>query len=155
MNAKKIFLILLVLAIAGIILLNLWLLAGYRIIRQEITYLPDISVYNSGIIQNHEKTVTYTIKSQYYTLEVNSSGKVTVKTPDNEVIMSDLTFFSDYEDHQPSLGFFDIEVRKENDSTISIRGKEHQRLLSILCLKPAETCQSLKSVFPQNTILMS
>ena len=64
MNAKKIFLILLVLAIAGIILLNLWLLAGYRIIRQEITYLPDISVYNSGIIQNHEKTVTYTIKSQ-------------------------------------------------------------------------------------------
>ena len=135
MNAKKIFLILLVLAIAGIILLNLWLLAGYRIIRQEITYLPDISVYNSGIIQNHEKTVTYTIKSQYYTLEVNSSGKVTVKTPDNEVIMSDLTFFSDYEDHQPSLGFFDIEVRKENDSTISIRGEGTSETIVNIMLK--------------------
>lgn len=135
MHAKKLFLILVVLAITGILLLNLWLLAGYRITRQEITYLPDISVYNSGIIQNHEKTVTYTIKSQYYTLEVNSSGKVTVKTPDNEVIISDLTFFSDYEGLQASSGLRDIEVRKENDSTITIQGEGASETIVNIVLK--------------------
>ncbi len=142
------FLILMVLAITGILLLNLWLMAGYRITRQAISYLPDISVYNSDIIQNQEKTVTYTIKSLYYALEVNSSGKVTVKTPDNEVIMSDLTFFSDYEDHQPSLGFRDTEVRKENDSTISIRGEGASETIVNIMLKA-------RSNFPEFEISIS
>ena len=94
---------------------------GYFVASKPVSYLPgmhesDLKPYPSGSNQIE-------IKRPWYELSVDEYGRATIKTPEGEVIMSNLTYYSAYEGVSDDWGLDNISVKLTNDSIISITGE--------------------------------
>jgi hypothetical protein len=102
------------------VVLILFIVLGYFVASKQVSYLPNVYLFDSVI--NTSRINKFELKNQWYILIVDEYGKVVVKTIDGEIIMSGLTYYSDYEGARNNWGLENISVRQDNDSTISITG---------------------------------
>ena len=122
MNIKKIFLILIIFALASSFCIFLWLMAGYLHARVPVTQLPEIELQDTALSEIPVKSDLYRINSIWYTLKAYPSGRIAVMTPDNSLILSGLAYFSSHDGYDDNWGLHNTSVTLENDSTISIWG---------------------------------
>lgn len=112
------------LSISGAILLLILALlySGYRHARVANSFIPVINLQD----QNQEiKSISsdlIEIRNPWYLLQINDSGNVTVKTPSNEALLTDLGYFAKYEGYDDFVGLRNISVKKNSDSTIFLSG---------------------------------
>jgi hypothetical protein len=98
-----------------------FLVSGYYTASKPISYLPEIDTFDLESCPSGINIIE--LKNPWFVLITDEYGKVAVKTPQGEIIMSSLTFFSSYEGMGDNWGLKDISVKIRNDSTISISGK--------------------------------
>jgi hypothetical protein len=122
MGKKKLLWSFTVLFFTGVIILFLWLIPGYIKARQPVTHLPEIPGKDTIWYTKSSKEAAIIIKSPYYTLEANTSGRLAVKSPVDELIISDLIYFSSYVGQNDNWGLHNVSVNQENDSTLSVYG---------------------------------
>jgi hypothetical protein len=99
-----------------------FLVSGYYTASKPISYLPEIDTFDLESCPSGINIIE--LKTPWFVLITDEYGKVAVKTPQGEIIMSSLTFFSSYEGMGDNWGLKDISVKLSNDSTISISGKD-------------------------------
>ena len=122
MNLRKISILLAVLLLTLVIGILLWLMAGYYNAREPMTSLPLFDIQDTIWSTDKVDDDLLTVKNAWYTLETFPSGRITVKTPGNEVILSNLVYFSSYVGYKDNWGINNTSVTRENDTTISVYG---------------------------------
>jgi hypothetical protein len=114
--------VLLIAAFAIIIVIS-----GYFTAGKHGTYLPEI--HPGDLQSNPSEPNQIELKSPWYILLADEDGRVTVKTHEGKIIMSSLTYYSEYEGTNDKWGLDNISVKLDNDSTISILGEGQSGVL--------------------------
>jgi len=140
--------------LSGLILLVIaFIIAGYLIVKNPVSYLPDFqSDFISGAKVYADK---FSLKNSWYTLNAYGNGDVSVFTPDGDLLMSGLKYYSHYDDGKESIGLQNIKVRLINDSTFSINGNTSANVLVKMFLIVHKYSQGLdvvvNTVYPSDT----
>jgi hypothetical protein len=120
-SRKSGFRILFWLVLFAVVFVIFIIVSGYFAASKPLTYLPDI---HSSYLESYPSGVNQIeLKNPWYFLNVDEYGRINVKTPEHDIIMSSLTYFSDYEGAGENWGIKNISVNLMNDSTVSISGK--------------------------------
>jgi hypothetical protein len=100
------------------------LLIGYHAASKPVSYLP---IYPSGDSRPYQKgRDNLELKSSSYILFVNSNGCVIVKTTAGDTIMSDLTYYADYEGAKETWGLKNSDSKLTSDTTVLLTGEVSQ-----------------------------
>ena len=102
-------------------MLILLFITGYWGSIKAGSYLPGTKNDHLRAKAGIEKTLQ--LENPWYLLEVDENGGITVRSPAHEIIMSDLTYYSEYEGINERWGLDSVTVSLRNDSTVSIIGK--------------------------------
>jgi len=94
--------------------------SGYYSASKPVSYLPSVDTGNLSSIPSGTNKIE--LKTSWFTFTADESGNLAVKTPEGEIIMSALDYFSSYEGINDTWGLKNISVQLSNDSTIYIRG---------------------------------
>lgn len=98
----------------------IFLLLGYHAASRSFSYLPYTnSIDNDTSLSTLNQII---VKNQWFYLVVDNSGRIAVKTPESENIMSGLHYYSSYEGQGETWGLTNVHVKLNNDSTIHISG---------------------------------
>ena len=146
MSLRKISILLAALLLTSVIGTLLWLLAGYHKARQPMTSLPLLEIQDTIWSTDQVDDDLLTVKNAWYTLETFPSGRITVKTPGNEVILSNLVYFSSYVGYKDTWGINNTSVTRENDTTISIYGTALPGTIIQVKIKTYWTCNSFPDI---------
>lgn len=122
MDTKKLLWSLTILVSTAIIILFLWLITGYIKARKPVTHLPETTGQVTDWENRSAEEAAIIIKSTYYTLEAYTCGRISVKSPEDESIISDMKYFSSYEGYNDNWGLQNVSVNQENDTSLSISG---------------------------------
>ena len=101
-------------------LLIFFFLSGYIKVKYPKSFIPEVKAKDLMPASSDKKEIL--LKNKWYTLEVDGSGVVTVKSTSGETIMASLIYYSNYEGSGESFGLDDVKVELNSDSTISIQG---------------------------------
>ena len=103
-----------------IITVLIFLLVGFHAASKQISYLPkDIPSLIDSLPSEKGRIE---IKNQWFNLIVDGQGRIAITTTDGKVIISSLTYYTQYDNQENSWGFKKVAVRLANDSTIEIKG---------------------------------
>ena len=128
---------------------------GYFAASKPVSYLPgihesDLEPYASGVNQIE-------LKRSWYELFVDEYGRVTIKTIEGEVIMSNLTYYSAYEGVNDDWGLDNISLKLTSDSIISIMGEGPLDVLVRILLTIHNDIPkidvNIKTLYSKNTIV--
>lgn len=155
-NQRKIFLRLISgIFILMVIFLVTILLSGYFKASKTVTYLPDINPDNLKHVQKGSNSLE--LKNNWYSLSVEETGGVTVKTADGNTILSSLTYFASHEGQADKLGLDNVSVKLSSDSTITISGNGSSGLeinyILIVPKKQPKLEVSIKSHYTKGTVV--
>ncbi len=106
---------------------------GYFDAKYPTSYLPQINSGNLKRFTPGEGKINFT--NDWYILEVDASGAISVKSTGGETIMSGLTYYSDYKESGESYGLKNVTVGLNNDSIIVIQGSGANGVLTNILLK--------------------
>ena len=106
---------------------------GYFDAKYPASYLPQINSGNLTRFTPGEGKINFT--NDWYILEVDASGAISVRSTGGETIMSGLTYYSDYKESGESYGLKNITVGLNNDSIIVIQGSGANGVLTNMLLK--------------------
>jgi hypothetical protein len=98
-----------------------FLVSGYYSARAPISFLPPkLNPIEDSLTKKGNEIV---IDGTNYHLMVDSSGNVSITTPDKKVILSSLTYFIQLAENDQNEGLQNVKVQQLNDSLIEIKGK--------------------------------
>jgi hypothetical protein len=119
---RKLFIRILVLIIVfTIVSITTFITIGYFAASKPVSYLPE---FHGGDLKPFTSDGNQIdLKSQWYDLLADKSGRVTIKTLGGEVILSNLTYYSAYDGVKDDWGLDNVSVKLSSDSTISIIGE--------------------------------
>jgi len=133
-----------------------FLILGYFAASKPVSYLPEIHV--SDLVHYPSGANQIKLLRAWYELFVDEDGRVTVKTIEGEVIMSNLMYYSAYLDGKDDWGLDNISVKLTSDSTISIIGEGSLDVLVKILLTAHNDIPkidvNIKTLYSQNTIIM-
>lgn len=117
-SKKRIFLSFIAL---GVVCMIVFLVSGYYSARAPISFLPPkLNPIEDSLTKKGNEIV---IDGTNYHLMVDSSGNVSITTPDKKVILSSLTYFIQLAENDQNEGLQNVKVQQLNDSLIEIKGK--------------------------------
>lgn len=151
---RKLFIrIVLLVLLFTIVSLATFITIGYFAAARPVSYLPEIHVGDLKPFISDGNQIG--LKRPWYELYADKYGRVTIKTPGGEVIMSNLTYYSAYEGVDDDWGLDDISVKLTSDSTISIGGKGpldvHVRILLTVHNDIPKIDVNIKTQYSKNT----
>jgi hypothetical protein len=103
-----------------VLILTIFISAGIRSAQKTISYLPDNASIIIDPISGDSQPVE--IKNRWCKLLVDHKGKISVKTPDEKMIISALTYYAEFEGQKNSWGLQNVAVTLINDSSVEIKG---------------------------------
>jgi len=117
-SKKRILFSLIALGVVGIIV---FLVCGYYRARTPNSFLPtNLNRIEDSLTKKENQLV---IDGTNYHLMVDSAGNVSITSPDKKVILSSLTYFTQFAENNQNWGLQNVNVQKFNDSVIEIKGK--------------------------------
>jgi hypothetical protein len=136
-------------------LLIIFLIAGFNSASHQISYLPqNIPDFIDSLPSTDAQLQ---IKGELYNIIVDGKGRIAVKASDGKVIISALTYYSQFEDGKSNWGLKNVLVNRINDSSIQIKGKgiKNERVeLSIATNKSVPKIDiGVKTYYYRNTII--
>ena len=102
-------------------LLILFIIAGHYGAKNAGSFLPETKPKYLRSRASKEDKIQ--LENPWYILEVEENGDITVRSTKREIIMSNLTYYSEYEGINENWGLDSVTVYLSNDSTVSITGK--------------------------------
>ena len=97
------------------------------------------------------------IVSPWYKLLVDQNGRIAVKTLNDEVIMSSLTYFTEHKDEKENFGLKNVDVQQTNDSTIEIKGNSSSTVLVNIIIGTHKNSPKvdfqIKTLYNTNTVV--
>jgi hypothetical protein len=132
-----------------------FILLGYFSASKPVSYLPEIHPNDFKKHSNNLNQIE--LKSTRYILLVEGNGRVTVKTVEGDIIMSNLTYYASYEGTNEKWGLDNISVKLSSDSTVSIMGEGPLGVLvGLLLTVPKDKPKldvNIKTIYKINTIV--
>jgi len=101
--------------------LLIFVFCTYQSAKKPISYLPDIKFLED--LNDRSESFHYKLQNSFFVLLIDSKGRIIIKSPDDEIIMSDLTFFASYDGSEDKLDLENLSIKLINDSTISVTGE--------------------------------
>ncbi len=94
---------------------------GYFSASKPVSYLPEI--HSVDLKPNHKGLKSIALKCSGYTCLVQGDGRIMVKSVEGDTILSNLTYYADYEGIGEKWGLNNMTAKLMNDSIISIAGE--------------------------------
>jgi hypothetical protein len=107
-------------ALVSVVCLISFFVAGYYSASKLVSYLPFVDTTNLSSLPSGANKIE--LKNSWFVITVDESGNLNVMTPEGEIILSALAYFSSYEGINDTWGLKNISVQLSNDSTICITG---------------------------------
>ena len=121
----------LLLAVLSFIFIIIFAISGYYSAYKTTSYLPE-NLSNS--LSPSSGLGQMEIRGFGYILCVDPNGSIIVKSQKREVIMSDLSYYSEYEGENGDWVLKNVLVQRTNDSTITLKGESSNKAVVNLTL---------------------
>ncbi len=133
---------------------GLFIYFGYKAAENPVSYLPQID----SMVANSASTDLnpIVIKNPAYQLQIDHTGKISVRTNDGELIVSSLTYYSKSDKDKGNWGLGNVDVRILNDSSTEINGTTPNSIvkLVLICSKYLPKIDvKIETRYGANTIL--
>lgn len=100
--------------------ISYFIIAGFTSAKHHTSFVPEVS--RRSQFSSSEKTKTMELSNQWYKLKISSTGNVQVENLNKELILSNLSYFYEYNNSQIGNKLNNISVNLLNDSVMSITG---------------------------------